>query len=39
MQTVSGAGAVRLGMAFLFKYHSSKVVYVSKPTWGMSALV
>ena len=38
VQTISGTGALRLGMDFLFKYHASKVVYVSKPTWGMSGL-
>ncbi|KAL9983331.1 hypothetical protein ACROYT_G005484 [Oculina patagonica] len=33
-QAISGTGSLRLGMEFLKKFHSSEVVYVSKPTWG-----
>ena len=35
-QAISGTGSIRLGMEFLKKFHSSEVVYVSKPTWGKS---
>ena len=33
-QAISGTGSLRLGMEFLKKFHSSEVIYVSKPTWG-----
>lgn len=33
-QGISGTGSLRLGMAFLKRFHSTDLVYVSKPTWG-----
>lgn len=35
VQTISGTGALRIGKAFLQKFHSGpKVVWVPSPTWG-----
>lgn len=33
-QALSGTGSLRVGAEFLSKFHSSKSIYVCKPTWG-----
>ncbi|XP_067938082.1 aspartate aminotransferase, mitochondrial-like [Watersipora subatra] len=34
VQSISGTGALRIGAAFLSKFHGSKNVYLPTPTWG-----
>jgi len=34
VQTLSGTGALRIGGAFLQKWHAGKKVYISDPSWG-----
>ncbi|XP_019626138.1 PREDICTED: aspartate aminotransferase, mitochondrial-like [Branchiostoma belcheri] len=34
VQALSGTGALRVGAAFLDKFHGSKEVYLPKPSWG-----
>ncbi|KAJ2640065.1 aspartate transaminase aat1 [Coemansia sp. RSA 1694] len=33
-QSISGTGALRIGGAFLQRFHASKEIYVPTPTWG-----
>ncbi|KAJ2791686.1 aspartate transaminase aat1 [Coemansia linderi] len=33
-QSISGTGALRIGGAFLERFHSGKAIYVPGPTWG-----
>ena len=33
-QSISGTGALRVGAAFLARFHSSKTILVPTPTWG-----
>lgn len=33
-QSISGTGALRVGAAFLSRFHSSKTILVPTPTWG-----
>ncbi|KAJ2745611.1 aspartate transaminase aat1 [Coemansia sp. BCRC 34301] len=33
-QSISGTGALRIGGAFLQRFHASKAIYVPTPTWG-----
>ena len=34
VQALSGTGAIRMGLTFLFQNYPSKTLYLSKPTWG-----
>jgi len=34
VQSISGTGALRVGAAFLAKFHSNKTVYLPTPSWG-----
>lgn len=34
VQSLSGTGAIRLGLSFLFQNYPSKTLYLSRPTWG-----
>ncbi|KAL7420919.1 aspartate transaminase aat1 [Cryptotrichosporon argae] len=33
-QTLSGTGALRVGMAFLGRFYPNKTIYLPSPTWG-----
>ena len=39
VQSISGTGAVRLAIQFLFKHYPSAPVYISKPTWSNHAKI
>ncbi|EDV20091.1 uncharacterized protein TRIADDRAFT_51058 [Trichoplax adhaerens] len=34
IQCLSGTGSIRLGAAFLKRFHPDSAIYVAKPTWG-----